>query len=170
LFRFACRAGISARCTAERIITEGAPKIVPGIRRNFRSVGALALSHNRECGPDAWEPSRSSQITRFPELARLMHSSWNRCAFAKVDLRQEIRPMTSAEIKPPERMSWQPQQLRLTVFPVDPMAALDRDWWQATFGDSAETSTRTRLLCTRGDGGRAIRNTDCRPREDQLED
>jgi hypothetical protein len=29
LFRFACRAGISARCTAEKIITEGAREKFP---------------------------------------------------------------------------------------------------------------------------------------------
>lgn len=46
----------------------------------------------------------------------------------------------------PDPSLWQPQQLRLTAFPLDSAAALDCDWWQKTFGQPAETSTRKKLI------------------------
>ncbi len=53
----------------------------------------------------------------------------------------------SGEPKPmPESKSWQAEHLRLTVFPVDPVAAIERDWWQEALGQPAESSTKKKLL------------------------
>jgi hypothetical protein len=39
---------------------------------------------------------------------------------------------------------WQAQQLRLTAFPLDPVAAADANWWASTFEEPPESSTRKR--------------------------
>jgi hypothetical protein len=54
--------------------------------------------------------------------------------------------MSNQPIEHPGASAWQSPELRLTAFPVDPAAAIERDWLQAAFGQSAESSTRNKLL------------------------
>ena len=44
--------------------------------------------------------------------------------------------------------AWLAQDFRLTAFPIEPEAALQRDFWQELMGEPAETSSRKRLLRT----------------------
>jgi hypothetical protein len=56
--------------------------------------------------------------------------------------------MSSQPSKPLDSSSWQTQELRLIVFPVQPEAALRRELWQELVGEQPETSVRKRLLRT----------------------
>jgi len=56
--------------------------------------------------------------------------------------------MNSASVQLPDPAAWQPLHLRLTAFPINPAAAMERDWWREAFGQPPETSTRKKHLHT----------------------
>jgi hypothetical protein len=56
--------------------------------------------------------------------------------------------MSGQPLPLPEPSAWQAQLLRLTAFPVEPAAALAKEWWQEVLGQAPESSTQKKLLRT----------------------